>query len=74
MSTDDARVDFTCTGSAIWRGGYNSGTLDPTDNLYLDIELSTNRISIHFTLSPGTTVTASNMGLKSTQRWLDLAA
>ena len=23
--TDDARVDFTCTGPAIWRGGYNSG-------------------------------------------------
>ena len=26
--TDDARVDFVISGPGIWRGGYNSGTID----------------------------------------------
>jgi beta-galactosidase len=29
--TDDARVDFTITGPAIWRGGYNSGKTGSTN-------------------------------------------
>ncbi len=37
--TDDARVDFTCTGPGIWRGGYNSGKVDSTNNPYLNTEL-----------------------------------
>src|ERR1022692_2406337 len=34
--TDDDKVEFTVTGPAVWRGGYNSGKVDSTNNLYLD--------------------------------------
>jgi beta-galactosidase len=66
--TDDARVDFTCDGPGIWRGGYNSGKLDSTNNLYLNTELGINRVAVRSTLTPGTiTVTAKRDGLKSAQ-------
>src|SRR5580698_10321728 len=66
--TDDARVDFTCTGPAIWRGGYNSGKTDSTNNLYLNKELGINRVAVRSTLTPGTiTVTAKREGLKPAQ-------
>jgi beta-galactosidase len=48
--TDDARVDFTLTGPAIWRGGYNSGKLDSTNNLYLNTECGINCVAIRSTL------------------------
>jgi beta-galactosidase len=44
--TDDARVDFALSGPAIWRGGYNSGKTDSTNNLYLNTELGINRVAI----------------------------
>jgi beta-galactosidase len=63
--TDDARVDFTCTGPGIWRGGYNSGKTDSTNNLYLNTELGINRVAVRSTLTPGIiTVTAKRDGLK----------
>jgi beta-galactosidase len=66
--TDDVRVDFTCTGPGIWRGGYNSGKTDSTNNLYLNTELGINRVAVRSTLTAGTiTVTASREGLKSSQ-------
>jgi len=66
--TDDARIDFTCTGPAIWRGGYNSGKTDSTNNLYLNTELGINRVAVRSTLTPGTiTVTAKRDGLKPAQ-------
>ena len=66
--TDDARIDFTCTGPAIWRGGYNSGKTDSTNNLYLNTELGINRVAVRSTLTAGTiTVTARRDGLKSAQ-------
>ena len=66
--TDDARVDFTCTGPAIWRGGYNSGKTDSTNNLYLNTELGINRVAVRSTLSAGPiTVTAKREGLKPAQ-------
>ena len=66
--TDDARVDFICSGPAIWRGGYNSGKTDSTNNLYLNTELGINRVFVRATLMPGAiTVTASRTGLKSAQ-------
>ena len=66
--TDDARVDFTCTGPGIWRGGYNSGKIDSTNNLYLNTECGINRVAVRSTLTPGTiTVTARRDGLKSAQ-------
>ncbi len=65
VPTDDARVDFTCTGPAIWRGGYNSGKLDSTNNLYLNTECGINRVAVRSTLTPGAiTITASRPGLK----------
>jgi beta-galactosidase len=66
--TDAARVDFTCTGPAIWRGGYNSGVTDSTNNLYLSTELGINRVAVRSTLTPGAiTVTAKRDGLKSAE-------
>jgi len=72
--TDDARVDFTwsstgravsATGPAIWRGGYNSGKTNSTNNLYLNTEGGINRVAMRSTLLPGTfTVTAKREGLK----------
>jgi beta-galactosidase len=72
--TDDARVDFTwnstgravsATGPAIWRGGYNSGKINSTNNLYLNTEDGINRVAMRSTLMPGTfTVTATREGLK----------
>jgi beta-galactosidase len=64
--TDEARVDFKVTGPGIWRGGYNSGIVGSTNNLYLDTECGINRVSIRSTLHPGTiTLTASRPGLQS---------
>src|SRR5262249_53725720 len=62
--TDDARVDFTCDGPAIWRGGYNSGKTDTTNNLYLNTECGINRVAVRSTQTSGTiTVTAKRDGL-----------
>jgi len=66
--TDDARVDFTCDGPGIWRGGYNSGKVDSTNNLYLNTELGINRVAVRSTRIAGTiTVTAKRDGLKPAQ-------
>lgn len=72
--TDDARIDFTCAGPAIWRGGYNSGRLNSTNNLYINTELGINRIAVRSTLllanGPAPTpitVTAKREGLKPAQ-------
>jgi beta-galactosidase len=70
--TDDARVDFTMDATsaagpspAIWRGGYNSGKTNTTNNLYLNTEDGINRVAIRSTLTAGTIkVTASRDGLK----------
>ena len=62
--TDEARVDFAVSGPAIWRGGFNAGKLDSTNNLYLDTECGINRVAIRSTLTPGAiTVTATREGL-----------
>ena len=66
--TDDDRVDFTCTGPAIWRGGYNSGKLDSTNNLYLNTECGINRVAIRATRVAGTiTITATRKGIEPAQ-------
>ena len=51
--TDDARVDFEVSGPAIWRGGYNSGKADSTNNLYLNTECGINRVAMRAMLQPG---------------------
>ena len=64
--TDYARVDFAISGPGIWRGGYNSGIVDSTNNLYLYTECGINRVFVRSTLQPGRiAVTASRPGLRS---------
>ena len=72
--TDDARVDFnwnstgrivSAMGPAIWRGGYNSGKTNSTNNLYLNTEAGINRVAMRSTLMPGSIkLTATREGLK----------
>jgi len=63
-ATDYARIDFAVKGPAIWRGGYNSGKINSTNNLYLDTECGINRVALRSTFVPGQiTVTASRPGL-----------
>jgi beta-galactosidase len=65
---DDDKVNFTVSGPGVWRGGYNSGKVDSTNNLYLNTECGINRVSVRSTLAAGTiTVTASRPDLKSAQ-------
>jgi beta-galactosidase len=65
---DDARVDFTFDGPGVWRGGYNSGKVDSTNNFYLNTECGINRVAVRSSLSGGTiTVTARREGLKADQ-------
>ena len=62
--TDDERIDFTCGGPAVWRGGYNSGKINTTNNLYLNTECGINRVAIRSTLTAGKiTITAKGNNL-----------
>ncbi len=64
--TFQKRVDFDCTGPAIWRGGYDSGKPGSINHKYLDLECGLNRVAVRSTLQPGdVTVTARCDGLKS---------
>jgi beta-galactosidase len=55
----------SATGPAIWRGGYNSGKTNSTNNLYLNTECGINRVAMRSTLMPGTVrLTAKREGLK----------
>ncbi len=64
--TFQRRVNFTCDGPAIWRGGYNSGQTNSINHLHLDLECGINRVAVRSTLTPGDiTVTASCPGLQS---------
>jgi beta-galactosidase len=66
VPTDEARVDFAMTGPGIWRGGYNSGVLGSTNNMYLLTEAGINRVFVRSTQTAGTiTVTATRAGLTS---------
>lgn len=61
---DQSKVNFKVQGPGIWRGGYNSGKTNSTNNLFLETEAGINRVSIRSLLTPGTvTVTASREGL-----------
>lgn len=60
------RVDFAFSGQGIWRGGYNSGKPNSTNNLYLDIEAGINRVAVRSLLKAGTVkITATQPGLES---------
>jgi len=63
--TFQKRVDFTCKGPAIWRGGYDSGKPGSINNQYLDLECGINRIAVRSTLKPGTVIVSAKCdGLK----------
>jgi beta-galactosidase len=73
--TDDARVDFAISGPGIWRGGYNSGKTDTTNNLYLNTECGINRVHVRSTLTPGKImITATRQGLQSASVEIDSSA
>ena len=62
--TDEARVDFTVEGPAVWRGGINGRMLNSTNNLYLSTECGINRVALRSTLAPGmVTLTATRADL-----------
>ncbi len=62
--TFQGRVDFTVTGPCVWRGGYNSGKGQSTNNTYLDLECGINRVAIRSLLKGGNIrVEASTKGL-----------
>jgi beta-galactosidase len=64
--TFQQRVDFRCRGPAVWRGGWNSGRADSTNNLFLDLECGINRVAARAGFSPGRiTVRARSAGLGS---------
>jgi beta-galactosidase len=70
--TDDARVDFTCDGPGHWRGGYNSGKTDSTNNLFLNTECGINRVAVRSTTTAGKiTLTAKRDGLESATLEID---
>ena len=59
----------SATGPAIWRGGYNSGKTNSTNNLYLNTEGGINRVAMRSTLMPGTiTADGQARGLDSPRR------
>ncbi len=63
--TDDARIDFQVSGPCVWRGGYNSGIVNSTNNLYLNTECGINRVFVRSTLTAGhITVIATRKGLQ----------
>jgi beta-galactosidase len=66
VPTLQRRVDFSLTGSATWRGGYNSGKIKSINNTYLDLEAGINRVAIRAARVPGRIVlTAKSNGLKT---------
>jgi beta-galactosidase len=62
--TFQQRVDFDITGPGVWRGGYNSGKTNSTNNRFLDLECGINRVAVRSTRVPGTIiVSARSAGL-----------
>jgi beta-galactosidase len=58
------RVDFEVNGPAVWRGGYNSGKINSTNQPFLDLEAGVNRVAIRATRQAGPiTVRARSEGL-----------
>ncbi|MDI1248612.1 MAG: DUF4982 domain-containing protein [Lacunisphaera sp.] len=63
--TFQKQVDFEFTGPGTWRGGYNSGKINSTNHLFLDLEAGISRVSVRAGRTPGKlTVTARTKGLK----------
>lgn len=60
VPTYNACVHFSLNGPAKWRGGYNSGKINSTNHLSLDLESGINRVAIRSVASAG------NIGLSAT--------
>jgi beta-galactosidase len=61
---DQSKVNFSVSGPGIWRGGYNSGKPNSTNNLFLETECGINRVAIRSMRQAGTVrVAASREGL-----------
>lgn len=59
------KVDFTISGPGVWRGGYNSGKANSTNNLFLNAEAGINRVAIRSMLQVGDVkITATTKGLQ----------
>ncbi len=73
--TDEGRVDFAVSGPGVWRGGYNSGIVDSTNNLYLNTECGINRVAIRSTRTAGAiTLIATRQGLAMGKATVNSAA
>jgi beta-galactosidase len=63
--TFQQRVDFVLEGAGTWRGGYNSGKTNSTNNTFLDLEAGINRVAVRATRTSGQiTLRARSEGLK----------
>jgi beta-galactosidase len=63
--TFQQRVDFETDGPAVWRGGYNSGKINSTNNPFLDLEAGINRVAVRAMRTAGAiTVRSTSAGLK----------
>lgn len=61
---DKSKINFTISGPAIWRGGYNSGREHSTNNKFLYVESGINRVAVKSLLQAGNvTITATADGL-----------
>lgn len=64
--TFQQRVDFSLSGPAVWRGGYNSGREESTNHTYLELECGINRVAVRSTTQSGAIeLLAKCTGLKS---------
>jgi beta-galactosidase len=63
--TFEQRVNFTCDGPGIWRGGYDSGQAGSINHKHLNLEAGINRVAVRSTLEAGAIeVTANCAGLR----------
>jgi beta-galactosidase len=70
--TFQQRVDFQFRGPGVWRGGWNSGRVDSTNNLFLDLECGVNRVAVRAGFAPGQiSVRARSSGLRSATLSID---
>lgn len=68
VPTFQQRADFSLSGPAVWRGGYNSGKIDSINHLHLDLEAGINRIALRSTARDGeVTLFARAAGLRDAQ-------
>jgi beta-galactosidase len=66
VPTFEQRVDFEVAGPGVWRGGYNSGRINSTNNTYLNLEAGINRVAIRAgTMASAIAVHARSEGLKA---------